>query len=238
MAFLATLNGSLDGTFDPVAGRKGRRKHPSAAPFDPLALGDDLLLWWDPTTLTAGAVSTWVDRKASATLIPGGTGSPSYDGSMVAITATAFLFGNNAWNFSAPFELWQVVDQTEAAGSTSTTSAAFGSVALLYTPPLGGQSSAAVGANSLFGGDDYHGVHVIRWQIADGAQCGWLDRKMGIPATVGYSNPLLPASFYVGANTSGADLWKGRVGDLIATKPLSSSEAIAMWTFLMRRAGI
>ena len=238
MAFLATLNGSFDGTFDPSVGRKGRRKHVTSAPFDPLSLGDDLLLWFDPTTLSSGAITSWTDRKAGKSLIPGGAGSPTYDGAMVVITATAFLFGNATWDASAPFEIWQVVDQTEAAGSASTFSLAFGSLGLIYTPPVGGQSSASIGASTLFGGDDYHGVHVIRWQIADGSQLGWLDRKMGIPATLGYSNPLEPASFYVGASSQGANLWKGRLGDLIATKPLSSSEAVAMWAYLMKKAGL
>lgn len=232
------MTGSLDGTFDPSVGRKGRRKHESGTPFDPLALGDDLLLWWDPTTLTAGAVTTWVDRKASAALIPGGTGSPSYDGSMVVITATAFLFGNNAWTFDAPFEIWQVVDQTEAAGSANTNSFSFTGLALCYTPGIGGQSSAIVGSQTIFGGDDYHGVHVIRWGVASNGQLGYLDRKTGIPSSVAYSSPLEPAPVYVGASTQGTELWKGRLGDLVVTKALSSAEVNQMWNFMMGRAGL
>lgn len=242
MAFAASIPGAFNSAFDPKEGRRGRRQHALAPSFDPLGLGNDLLLWFDTATLTPGAITTWTDRKAGKSLIPGGSGTISYDGAMVPITNTAFLFGNATWEGSAPFEIWQVVDQTEAAGSANATSLAFGtgpaSVELLYTPPIGGQSSASVNGQSLFGGDNYHGVHVIRWQIDNGRQLGWLDRKPGVQAAVGYTNPLEPASWFVGANVQGANLWKGRIGDTVATRALSSGEVNAMWAYLMKKAGL
>jgi hypothetical protein len=242
MSFAPILPGDFNPEWDATLGRRGRQKHGHAPDFSPLDLGADCLLWFDPTTLTAGAIASWTDRKGGKSLIPGGSGTISYDGAMVPITATAFLFGNTTWEGSEPFELWQVVDQTEAAGSANATSLAFGagpsSVALLYTPGIGGQSSATVNGQTLFGGDDYHGVHVIRWQIANGRQLGWLDGKPGVNASIGYANPLEPASWYVGANAQGANLWKGRIGDIVATKALSSGEVNAMWEFMMSRAGL
>lgn len=239
MAFAAILPGDYNPEWDATLGRRGHQKHGHAPDFDPLDLGNDLLLWFDTTTLTTGAITSWTDRKGNKGLIPGGSGTISFDGAMVAITNTAFLFGNATWDASAPFEIWQVVDQTEAAGSANATSLAFGAgpsaLELLYTPAIGGQSSATVNGQSLFGADDYHGVHVTRWQIANGSQLGWMDRKPGVPASLGYSNPLEPASWYVGANAQGANLWKGRIGDTVATKPLSSGEVNAMWDFMSNR---
>lgn len=239
MSFAPILPGDFNPEWDATLGRRGRQKHGHAPDFTPLDLGNDLLLWFDPTTLTPGTITTWTDRKAGKSLIPGGSGTITYDGAMVPITNTAFLFGNATWEGSAPFEIWQVVDQTEAAGSANATSLAFGagpaSVELIYTPGIGGQSSANVNGQTLFGGDNYHGLHVIRWQIANGRQLGWLDGKAGIQAAVGYTNPLEPASWYVGASVAGANLWKGRIGDTVATKALSSGEVNAMWEFMRSR---
>lgn len=239
MSFAPTIPGEFNPEWDATLGRRGRWQHGYAPDFTPLDLGNDLLLWFDPRTLDPGDIVTWTDVKAGKTLIPAGTGAIPYDGSMIPITTTAFLFGNNTWNFANPFEIWQLVDQTEAAGSANSTSLAFGSgpasFAALYTPDIGGQSSASVNGQTLFGGDDYHGVHVIRWQISNGRQLGWLDGKPGVQAAVGYTDPLEPASFCFGANVSGANLWKGRLGDTVATKALSSGEVNAMWEFMRGR---
>ena len=242
MSFAPTLAAIYSASFDPARGRRGRRGHPLTHDFTPLDLGDDCLLWWDTGSLSAGAVTSWDDRKRGRTLQAAGSGTLNFDGSMVAIPAAGFLFGGNAWDFPYPAELWQVVDQTEAAGSANATSLAYGSganaVELVYTPGIGGQSSAVVGGNTLFGGDDYHGVHVVRWTIGPSAVAGYLDRKLGIPSSSVPAAPLEPTAVYVGANNQGANLWKGRLGDTVATAALSPAEVNAMWNFMMGRAGL
>src|SRR3546814_1372644 len=80
MAFAPILPGDFNPEWDATLGRRGRKKHGHAPDFNPLALGNDLLLWFDPTTLTVGAITTWADRTAGKVVIPGGTGSPTYDG--------------------------------------------------------------------------------------------------------------------------------------------------------------
>lgn len=242
MTYSAVLSGMFNPAFDPVDGRRGRHTSPLAPTFDPLSLGNDLLLWWDTGLLATGAITDWPARKGGVTLEPGGTGTISFDGTMVGITTTAFLFAANSWNHGEPYEIWQIVDQTQAAGSADSYSFMVGSgptsVGLAYTPPIGGQSSAYIGATSLFGGDNYHGVHVIRWSFQSGRMLGYLDRKPGVPAVGDVPNFGLPSSLFIGADNQGAKLWHGRIGDTIVTKPLSSGEAEAMWRFTMGKAGL
>lgn len=243
MLVSSTLPGSFNPEWDALDGRKGRKEHPLSPTFDPLGLGNDLLAWWDPKTLTTGDVSAWEDRKSGAGLIAGGTGTPTFDGEMLVITSTAFLFGPQVWSFAYPVEIWQVVDQTEAAGSANATSFSYGagpsSVSLVYTPPIGGQSSAIINGQTLFGGDDYHGVHVIRWTFGPNWSAGYLDGRFGQSSSLIPTAPLEPADVFLGANQQGADLWKGRIGDTVVTKGgLSSGEVNAMWDFMMGRAGL
>lgn len=242
MDFAPNIAGGFNTSFDPSGGRRGRRKHPLHPTFDPLSLGVDLHLWWDTASLQNGDVTSWADRANNQTLIPGGTGNPTFDGTMVNITATAFLFGANAFNFDTPFEVWQVVDQAEAAGSSNSYSFAVGSgiseFSLVYTPDIGGQCSAIIAGQSTFGGDDYHGVHVVRWGVNANAQLGYLDRNTGQPSSISYTVPIEPTAVFVGASGQGANLWKGRVGDLIITRALTGPQANAMWAYLMTKAGL
>lgn len=244
MSLASSLPGVFDTTFHPEQGRRGRRAHTLGPEFDPLVLGDDLVCWWDTKTgvnTTSGNVDTWVDRKAAAQIQKAGTGNLAYDGSWVTIPAAGFLFGANLWTVEPPFEVWQVVDQTEAAGSANSVSLSSGTAAggmvLAYTPPIGGQSTAIFGASSAFGGDDYHGVHVIRWVVRPDGVLGYLDRKVGIPASIAVAASI-PASIYVGADSQGSHFWKGKLGDLAITRPLSSAESGAMWDFMIGRAGL
>lgn len=242
----AIIPGSFNPEWNAQDGRKGRTKHDLGPDFTPLALGNDLLSWWDTKSLTSGNVTSWADRKGNRTLQPAGTGSPTFDGSMVVIPSTSWLYGANAGNgLTPPYEIWQVVDQQEAAGSGYKTSFATGSgnslVQLEYTAAIGGQSSANVGGQTLFGGDDYHGIHVIRWQIAasGGQSIGWLDRKLGQPASVSAAAVVDPNSIFLGRDVQGLNAWVGRIGDTVVTKGgLSSGEVNAMWDFMVKRAGL
>lgn len=244
MAYAATIPGGYNSAFDPREGRRGRRGHALGPTFDPLGLGDDLLLWWDPSTLEPGDIASWNDRKQNRQLIIAGTGTPpSYDGSMVVITSTAWLFGGNAGNgIAPPFEVWQVVDQHDPAGSGTRVSFATGSgsslVQLEYTAPIGGQLSANIAGTTVFGGDNYHGIHVIRWSIGAASTFGYLDRKLGVPASVSATAPIPDNGLFLGRDTQAASPWLGRIGDTVVTKPLSDAEITAMWAYLTRRAGI
>lgn len=242
----APVPGIYNPSFNPLQGRKGRRSHALGPAFDPLGLGNDLLMWWDTGTLEQGTVASWTDRKQNRALILTGTGEAvSFDGQMVKITSTSWLYGASAGNgLTPPYEIWQVVDQQETGGSGHRTSFATGAgasqVQLEYTADIGGQSSANIGGTTIFGGDAYHGVHVIRWQIgASGGYClGWVDRKYGQPAYISPAPTISPNSVYIGRDTQGAGAWLGRIGDIVITKPLSSAEVDGMWDFMAKRAGL
>lgn len=228
-----------------------------------IALGSDLIAYWDANranliTQSGGPVSSWADIVAGYPAIQGtGSSRPiysvtgfngapgvSFDGiDDTLISTAAGLLA--AWPTGAS-ELWALAGNTALPADTSVrTAAAFGGatsssqVAVRRAVLSGsnrGQGSAGNGAASVASTEatiDLSTRHVLRTVGTSSNVAIEVDGVMSVPAAV---TPATGAvRVLMGALSGGANFWQGPIAAVLITKPLSTTEANGLRSYLLSR---
>lgn len=231
---------------------------------DALALGADLLAWWDAAqgiTVTGSGVSSWVDRKSGYTLAQatdanrpaysatGFNGAPglTFDGTTHRLSMESQPFPSGA----NPCEVWAVVQQDAlAADATNRMVMAYGGATGLTarqtfrtvvtgTNRLGcavGTGAAALTASNSNG--EFSSRHVVR--LAFGATSTDLSLDGGTAASLSATPSTGTVRVRVGSSQADtpAFFWQGKIRDVIVTNLLSAEKAAFLETFLLSRRAL
>lgn len=227
---------------------------------DALALGADLLAWWDASygiTVTGAGVSAWVDRKSGHTLVQATDGArPAYSATGfngapgVTFDGTADYLSMESVPFPSgadPSEIWIVVQQDTDPVAVATTRGivsygAAGTVnrAVARNPVLGVNRAyiiAGTGSGSptaTVEDVDFSSRHLVRG-VFDTTSSVAVDG--GTPVTVASALATATTRVRVGSNMADTPttFWTGVLRDIIVTTPLSAEKAAFLETFLLGR---
>jgi hypothetical protein len=232
------------------SGNFGRR--PPSASFSPLDLGDDLLGWWDASTLADGAVASWADVVAGYTVTQatsgarpvksatsfGGAPGVTFDGIDDHLTLESVPFPAGA----DPSEIWAVTQQNALVADTSMrrvfgygtgASAPARSLNRVVVSGVNRAQADSSGAIATEGTVDFSSRHVLR-QIIGASEVNLQVDDVAASAAAGASSTATTRT-RMGANTSGTagSFWHGIHRHVLVTAPLSTEQATQLQTWAL-----
>lgn len=238
----------------------------SAGPalWTPLALGADLLGYWDaentPTlTLSGSNVSSWADAvngyvvsQALSSLKPiysatsfNGRPGLAFDGTddYLTIASSPFPLGTHA------LEMWSLVSSTTIGSVVATKiiashagSSAADALRLRRigtgTTSQGGSSTgtSSTSINAMNTTTDFVGRHVLRGAFGLTQTKAYVDNDAAVTiSAVPFENA---GPFVIGATNTGTAVFPGIMNAVLVTLPLSDSQAALLLSYLKTRGGI